>query len=162
VQTAPSPQGAITCPTCGERAEGAWRYCPVCREDLRRPGHRTYGPGADVDVRRDQRGTSLMLILQAVLGGFGLVYAGLIACSGLKEGTTWPLGVVVAVVLGIASFSAVRVYNRPQPPTGAGGVAQVFVQTLAGIGCLYTVLILIGFASIVVLFAVCLSQGFKV
>jgi hypothetical protein len=161
IQTAPSPPAArTTCPACGETVEGTWRYCPVCQEDLRRPRapRRGVGAGADVDVRRDQGGTSVLLIILAVLGGLGFGYGVLVSVALLGEGTAWPLAIFLALVLGIAAFSAVRVYNRPQPPTGALGVGRVVVRTLAGIGCVFGVLVTVGFAAFVILLIVCLRN----
>jgi hypothetical protein len=157
IRTAPSPPvPKTTCPACGETIESTWRYCPFCQEDLRGPGGPRRIAGTDVDVRRDQRGTSVFLILLAVLGGLGFGYGLLGSLAGLSDGTAWPLVLFLAVVLGIGVFSAARVYNKPQPPAGARGVGRVVVHTLAGIGCLVGTLGLLGFASFVVFLVVCL------
>ncbi len=159
IQTTPSaPAARTTCPACGETIEGTWRYCPVCREDLRRPGGPRGSAVPDVDVRRAQRGTSVFLILLAVLGGLGFAYGVLVSVAMLGEGTAWPAAIFLAIVLGIGALSAVRVYDRPQPPTGARGVGSVVVRTLAGLGCLFGVLVLVGIASIIILLIVCLSN----
>ncbi len=156
IQTTPSsPAPRTTCPACGGSVEGSWRYCPMCQEDLRRPGLQKRSPGADVDVRRAQRGTSVFLVLLAVLGGLGFGYGVLVSVALLDEGTAWPLAIFLALVLGIGALSAVRVYNKPQPPTGARGVGQVVLRTLAGIGCLFGVLVLVGIAAFIVLLVVC-------
>jgi hypothetical protein len=159
IQTTPSaPVPRTTCPACGESIEGSWRYCPRCQEDLRRPGVPRRSTGADVDVRRDQRGTSVFLLLLAVLGSLGFGYGVLVSLSFLDEGTAWPLAIFLAVVLGVGSLSAVCVYNKPQSPTGARGVGHVVLRTLAGLGCLFGVLILVGIASFIVLLVVCLTN----
>jgi hypothetical protein len=110
IQTAPSSEARpLTCPTCGEAIEGQWRYCPACREDLRSPAVRRLRPGADVDVRRDQRGTGgagiglgILLLFGVVLffagGGLGL----LPDSRGVLVFILLLVGLMVAGVLAIA------------------------------------------------------------
>jgi hypothetical protein len=124
--------------------------------------------GPDVDVRRDQRGTGAGFVLLAILGGLGLPYVVLFTANYFTDlhldtkgvGFAWPYMVLAAVVFGVAAISAVRVYNRPQPPTGAAGVGRIIVNTVAITGAIFGGLTLLALAAIIVLFIVCLSGGF--
>jgi hypothetical protein len=148
VQAGPSPPTPAFCPKCGEAVEASWRYCPACHEDLRQPAVWGFGAATDSDVRRDQWGTSVSLILLAVFGGLGLIYVGIHSDRGRFLGLT-----LLALLFVLVAYN--NVYNQRQPPTGARGMAQVVVRTLAGFGCLFGIWLLVSLAALIVLFIVC-------
>jgi hypothetical protein len=177
----------FACPACGQGlrvpagCDDSRLTCPRCLADIPNPAAGTFqaapplaAGGAireapaprwvarppDVAVRRDQRGTSVGLILLAVLGGVGLLLLGLpIGLSGLESGTAAPLVVLVGILLFFALISAVWVYGRGPAPTGARGIGRVIVGTLAITGVVFAVLVLLAVAAVIVLFVVCFSGG---
>src|SRR5262249_50688461 len=111
----PSPR----CPECDRAVEPGWRVCPHCEEDLRPARRRNrFLPAPDIDVRRDQGGANVVVIvlgglillgvfLFLALGGWGLVMS-----SG-NGGTVLTCGLLVlgAVVAGLVVL-AIGARNR--------------------------------------------------
>lgn len=140
--TPPSPQSAVTAsPT---------PLVPGLRLD---DGER--------DTPRDSHGASRGTVFLASLGGLGIAYGLLGGFSLLKGGEFRPLLILLSVLVIFALFSAARAANRHPRDTMTGFLGHTIlgVLTIAGVGV--GVGLLFAVAAVIILFAVCLSNGGK-
>ena len=126
--------------------------CPWCEEPLSGRPDRRYGR-PDIDVRRDQKGTSCSLIALAVLGGIGVVFMGFQAAVALNQGYYQPLITLVVGLLFLAGLTTIIVFVRSRGNPGASGWRRVVVGTLALVGTLTASVL----ALLVFLFVVCIA-----
>jgi hypothetical protein len=137
--------------------EKGWRFCPYCEEKLGAVRRRE--PELDEDVRRDRKGTSVILIILAILGGFGLLSYASMALSALahQEYSYFLILVLGLLFLGLISTGIVFWRSRDNP--GQVGFARVIVGTLALMGGLLILSCLTGLAVFIYWFVVCLTSG---
>ena len=154
----PSGARATTCRRCGRHVEAQWRFCPYCEAVLFGPRRGARG-GFDDVVRRDRTGTNVLLILLAVLGGFGLLAYLAAAVASFDEGG-WRL--LVGIVLGLFFLFMIstgimfwRTRNRPEER----GIGRVIVGTLALTGGLFGLGCVLSVATFVFFFVACLVTG---
>jgi hypothetical protein len=116
----------------------------------------------DEDVRRDTKGTSIVLIIFAVLGGLGLSYSFLVGL-GEFQGGGWQVLVGVSMsVLFLGLITTGIMFWRTRDNPSQRGIGRVVLGTLAMTGALFVISCGIGFAVIVFLFVACLASGGKV
>jgi phage FluMu protein Com len=155
----PSAGRPTSCRRCGRRVEEQWRFCPYCEAVLFGPRRGARGGGFDDVVRRDRTGTNVLLILLAVLGGFGLLAYLAAAISTFKDGGAQLLiGIFVGVLfLAIISTGIMfwRTRNRPEER----GIGRVIVGTLALTGGLFGAGCVLSVATFVFFFVACLVTG---
>jgi hypothetical protein len=126
------------CPGCDRTVEPGWRICPHCEEDLRPARGRDRSlPPPDVDVRRDQGGANVVVVVLGGLillgvflflafGGWGLVM------TSNDGGTVLVCGLLVlgAIVAGLV----VLAYGaRNRAVTVASGVVGGVVVGAGGV-----------------------------
>ncbi len=150
--------GANICHYCGEQLEERWRCCPSCGRPRRGSWVGPSGMDLDVDMRRDQKRTSGCLIALAVIGGIGILYGLGISLSAGPDSDVICTGFILFLLILVA-ISAVRVYTRPQRPTGAQGIRRVLFGTLALAGAVLGSLILLAVAVGLFAFIVCLGTS---
>jgi hypothetical protein len=172
----------IKCPSCGaalllpDSLRGSRGTCPRClaeisfaeaerqpdaiqaerperREELVRGQERGRYGRPDVDVRRDTRGTSVLVILLAVVGGIGVGCMGLGAFAGAESDYSGLLYLAVALLF-LAGVSTLIVFLRSKGNPRAVNFRRVAVGTLALAGGL----ILTMFSVCVFFFIVCLAS----
>jgi len=137
--------------------EAVWVSCPWCEEPLRGRGDVRYGR-PDLDVRRDTKRTSVVLIALAVLGGLGVAFLAWQAFALFtNEQAYQPMLFLAVGLLFLAGLSTLIVYLRSGGNPGAGGVRRVVVGTFAMAGGVMLLGICTGLALFVFLLAVCLS-----
>jgi O-antigen/teichoic acid export membrane protein len=137
--------------------EAIWLMCPWCEEPLRGRSHGLYGR-ADLDVRRDTKRTSVVLIALAVVGGLGVAFLALQAFTLFTQEQAYQPMLFLAVgLLFLAGLSTLIVFLRSGGNPGAAGVSRVVVGTLAMAGGMMLLGICTGLALFVFLLAVCLS-----
>jgi hypothetical protein len=143
VQTTPSdrPGRETLCQECGEPVDRDWRFCPNCQEPLRERGLRRHS--AEVDVRRDNAGTSGSMILLAVLGGMGVLltlWLGLaVRNQAFVSDLSAPvLGSLVAglFVVGLIASVTVLAGNRNRGPGATVGLIAFRSLAFAGVAFL--------------------------
>jgi hypothetical protein len=142
------------CPHCGRTVEAIWITCPWCEEPLRGRDLGRRGR-ADLDVRRDMKGTSCFVIVLAVIGGIGVTWCGLQAFSVAAQGGYSALLYLVVPLLFLAGVSTLIVFVRSGGNPGASGVRRVIVGTLAMAGGLVLLSALTVFAFFVYILIVC-------
>jgi hypothetical protein len=154
-------EGALSCPHCGRTVEAIWITCPWCEEPLR-GRERGRNGAADLDVRRDRKRTSWLLVLLAVIGGPGVGYLGLFALVGgvevVAEGNYSALlflAFPLLPLLFLAGLSTLIVFVRSRGNPGAISFRRVAVGTLALAGVVTLVILLLCLAMNVFLFIVC-------
>ncbi len=123
-------EAASSCPRCGRTVEAVWLTCPWCEEPLR-GRERGRNGAADLDVRRDTKGTGCLVIGLAVIGGMGV--AGMIF-SEVSAGDFSQTPYLVVPLLFLAGISTLIVFLRSGGNPGASGVRRVIVGTLAMAG----------------------------
>jgi hypothetical protein len=158
-----TPSRETSCPRCGKPVEKQWRFCPNCEAVLAGPRRGARGVYFDDEVRRDRTGTSVILILLAVLGGIGMcayLWAGVAA---LEEGTWQLLAGVILGVLFLALVSTGIMYYRTRNDPSRRGVGRVVVGTLALTGGLFGLSCVLGVAFVLYFFIACLMNpsGFR-
>jgi hypothetical protein len=120
------------------------------------------GVGVDLDVRRDQHRTGCGIRLLAALGGLGLVYGLVGTAIAANEGEFWPLLALLAFLVLVGGISTLRVYRRPQPPTGTQGAGQVLLRTLTVLGVVVGAGCLLAGAAVIYLFVLCFSGNLRI
>jgi hypothetical protein len=136
--------------------EENWRCCPSCGRSRRGPQLQSPLSDLDLDVRRDHQRTSGCMVVLAVIGVLGILYfIGLGMNWGPRAGGMW--ATLLIGLLFCAGISALRVYTRPQPPTGGQGVGRVLFGTLALAGAVIGAGLLLLLAIGLFLFVVCLA-----
>jgi hypothetical protein len=116
----------------------------------------------DEDVRRDTKGTSVVLILLAILGGLGLLFYVWAGFASLQNGGGQ---VLIAVLLGVLFLGLITtgiMFWRTRDNPSERGFGRVVVGTLAMTGGLIALSCSIGLAVIVFFFVACLASGGKV
>jgi hypothetical protein len=152
------PERQAVCQECGEPVDREWRYCPNCQEPLRERGRRRRT--ADIDVRRDSKGTSVVLILLAVVGCLGLsLMVPLAVGQAAGAGDLTVLGWFVAgsFLVGVLAVVTVLAGNRNQGPAAA--VGSIAFRSLAIAGVVFLALSLFCVASGIVLLVACARNG---
>jgi hypothetical protein len=154
-------EGALSCPHCGRTVEAIWITCPWCEEPLR-GRERGWNGAADLDVRRDTKRTSWLLVLLAVIGGPGVGYLVLltpfVGVSMVAEGSysaLVSLPVFLLPLLFLAGLSTLIVFVRSRGNPGAISFRRVAVGTLALAGVVTLVILLLCLAAEVFIFIVC-------
>gem|GEM_PF-1471496 len=151
-------EGALSCPHCGRTVEAIWITCPWCEEPLR-GRERGRNVAADLDVRRDTKRTSCLVIVLAVIGGLGVGGLGVGAIVSETNGggldpanfdLYWELyfwACALLPLLFLAGLSTLIVFVRSRGNPGARGVRRVIVGTLAlaGGGILVSLLLCLAF-----------------
>jgi hypothetical protein len=172
----------IKCPSCGaalllpDSLRGSRGTCPRClaeisiaeaerqpdaiqterperREELVRGQERGRYGRPDVDVRRDTGGTSVLVILLAVVGGIGVGCMGLGTFAGWGMGDYSGLPYLAVPLLFLAGVSTLIVFLRSKGNPRAVNFRRVAVGTLALAGGL----ILTMFSVCIFFFIVCLG-----
>jgi hypothetical protein len=173
----------LKCPSCGvglilpESAQGLSATCPRClaqisvpatgrepdaiqaerperhEEPLRGQERGRYGP-PDVDVRRDTKGTSCLVVALAVIGGLGLGWTGLCVQNYATTGYYPPLLFLAVSLLFLAGISTLIVFVRSGGNPGASGFRRVAVGTLALAGAIILGILAVGVCFFVVCAAV--------
>lgn len=162
IQTTPTPGAPRTtpsCPHCGESVDPTWRWCPACGRSTKYAGLAT--PDLDVDVRRDHRRAGCVLASLPVLGGLGVAY---LLIGGLSMGADEGFGLVLAVLLVLGVIVGVWSWclgKKSGRPVTSRDVGHAVVGTLRVAGILVGSMVVLGFASFIVLFAICLSGGMR-
>ena len=159
-------EGALSCPYCGRTVEAIWITCPWCEEPLR-GRERGRNVAADLDVRRDTKRTSCLVIVLAVIGGLGVGGLGVGAIVSETNGggldpanfdLYWELyfwACALLPLLFLAGLSTLIVFVRSRGNPGASGVRRVIVGTLALAGAITLVSLLLCLAFEVFLFIAC-------
>jgi hypothetical protein len=150
--------GEASCHRCGKRVEKQWRFCPHCEAVLAGPRGGARGIYFEDDVRRDRTGTSVILILLAVLGGFGLCAYLWVGVATLQEGSWELLAGVVLGVLFLALISTGIMFYRTRHDPSQRGVGRIIVGTLALTGGLFGLSCVLGFAVILYFLIECLAN----
>jgi ssDNA-binding Zn-finger/Zn-ribbon topoisomerase 1 len=158
-------EGAFSCPRCGRTMEAIWITCPWCEEPLRGRERGRYG-AADLDVRRDTKRTSCLVIVLAVIGGLSVSYVGGMALFGSVGGALldpnfdqystllfWACFLIP--LLFLAGVSTLIVFVRSRGNPGAIGFRRVAVGTLALAGAVILVGLLLCLAFLVFVFIDC-------
>jgi len=148
------------CPFCSAAVEPGWSHCPRCRGPLRRSGRGPRRGGLDRDIRRDNRGIGVGMILLAVLGGYGLAQT-LLGILMLWFGGGQPGASVIGLLLLLAMLAAVFAFfylRRPEATRSAGGA---IVRVLAVAGGVTVGLYALTLAFVILLFVVCVATGGK-
>jgi hypothetical protein len=116
--------------------EPDWKACANCK--LVVWDDQIASSSLDPDVRRDQKGTSIVLILLAVLGGLGIflnLWAVLFAAAH-DPADAWVvasvLGVVFALTLVVTGIMSYRARHAPVE-RGVGGIAFGTMSVLGGL-----------------------------
>jgi hypothetical protein len=130
-------EGALSCPHCGRTVEAIWIACPWCEEPLR-GRERGRNNAADLDVRRDMKGTSCFVIALAVIGALGVSFVGYVVLSQVALGDYSAPVYLVVPLLFLAGIGTLIVFLRSGGNPGASGVRRVIVGTLALAGGLIT------------------------
>lgn len=154
----PAAERPTTCRRCGRRVERQWRFCPYCEAVLFGPRRGARG-GFDDVVRRDRTGTNVLLILLAVLGGFGLLAYLTAAVSTFKDGGLQLLIAIIVGVLFLAMISTGIMFWRTRHRPEERGVGRVIVGTLALTGGLFGLGCVLSVATFVFFFVACLVKG---
>jgi hypothetical protein len=113
----------------------------------------------DVEVRRDSQGTSVGLILLAVLGSLGLAGSALAGVGPLLEGDPVPLMVLGSILLVLVLAATGIMYWRTRGRPEARGFGRVIIGTLALTGALIAVWVVVIAALVIFLFVACLAGG---
>jgi hypothetical protein len=159
VQVAPTDRGEsmAECQECGERVNRDWRYCPNCQEPVGGPRRRrSY---ADVDVRRDNTGMSVWMILLAILGGIGIALMLLGGISAGNEGLFAVVGWVVGILFVVGLIAALTVLLSQRKRSAAATVGLIAFRSLAFAGMAFLALFLFCIAVGIFFFVVCMRQG---
>ena len=168
----------IKCPSCSvglslpEAVRGSPATCPRClamvsvpetgrepdaiqseRSDRREEPLRGL---PDIDVRRDTKGTSCLVVALAVIGGLGLGLLGLDFLLFATNGFYPPLLFLAVSLLILAGISTLRSRGNP----GATGFRRVAVGTLALAGVIILVIPAVGVCFFVVCMAATRGRGF--
>lgn len=150
-------ESGMACPRCGRAVEAIWVSCPWCEEPLRGRGDGRHGR-PDLDVRRDTKRTSGVLIALAVVVGLGVAFAAWQAFTLTDKQADQRLLYTVGLLF-LAGLSTLFVYLRFVYPRsggnpGAGGVRRV-VGAFAVAGVLTLLSACLGLALVVYIVAVC-------
>jgi hypothetical protein len=163
-------EGALSCPHCGRTVEAIWITCPWCEEPLR-GRERGRNSAADLDVRRDMKGTSCFVITLAVIGGLGGSSLGVGAIVSAADGgpldpayfdpysALYFWACLLLPLLFLAGLSTLIVFVRSRGNPGARGVRRVIVGTLALAGGVIVVSLLLCLAFVVFLCIACSMGG---
>jgi hypothetical protein len=163
-------EGALSCPHCGRTVEAIWITCPWCEEPLR-GRERGRNGAADLDVRRDAKRTSCLVIVLAVIGGLSFSYSGgkLLfylggALSDPAEFDPYTVLLLCAFcfllpLLFLAGLSTLIVFVRSRGNPGAISFRRVAVGTLAIAGGLVTLGGLTVLAIFILLLLTCAKNG---
>jgi hypothetical protein len=151
-----APARTASCPRCGKRVEEIWNFCPNCEAYLHGPRRGLRGRRLDVDVRRDSTLTTVLLILLAVLGGFGLFGYLAVGFTTFEHGGYWIMVGVILTVLLLSMISTGIMFWRTRDDPSRRGVGRVIVGTLALTGGLFALSCVLGAAFFLFLFIQCL------
>jgi hypothetical protein len=129
---------------------------------VQRGPRRLRSPDVDVDVRRDSRGTSVLMIVLAVFGGLGVSYALLVGFAiAAEDRAVEPLLILLGVLAVITVISGLLVFARRPSPTMGANIGRTILGALSITGAV----VLVGFLLMVALFifalVVCLANGGK-
>lgn len=113
----------------------------------------------DEDVHRDTRGTSVVLILLAVLGGLGLLFYFWIGLGSLQQGGSHILIAVTLTFLFLSLLTTGIMFWRTRENPSERGIGRVILGTLAMTGVLFVLSCGIGLAMIIYFFVVCLTSA---
>jgi hypothetical protein len=147
-------EGALSCPRCGRTVEAIWITCPWCEEPLR-GRERGRNGAADLDVRRDTKRTSCLVIVLAVIGGLGVGLAGYTVPFLVAKGDGSTVLYMAVPLLFLAGLSTLIVFVRSRGNPGAISIRRVAVGTLALAGAVMLVILLLYLAIFVYIFIVC-------
>ncbi len=115
----------------------------------------------DVDFRDNRDEMSKWTVTLSVCGGLGIAYALFGSFVALRGGGIWPLLIVTSVLMVFVLFSTVAVLRR-HPNDSMGTLAgRIILGTLSTIGVGVSVVVLLGLATFIVMFVVCLANGAK-
>jgi hypothetical protein len=156
--TLAEPASSGVCPRCGDQVEPAWRYCPHCHATLRGPNRGKVANIVDDDVRRDTKGTNVVLILLAVLGGLGLFFYLSLGLSSLQQGSGQVLIAIILSVLFLTLLTTGIMFWRTRDDPSRRGIGRVILGTLAMTGVLFVLSCGIGMAMIIYFFVACLTS----
>ncbi len=156
IAVAEAPARTSSCPRCGTRVQEHWKFCPNCEAYLLGPRRGIRGRRLDVDVRRDSTLTTVLLILLAVLGGFGLFGYLLVAVTTFEHGGYWIMAGVILTILLLSMISTGIMFWRTRDDPSRRGVGRVIVGTLALTGGLFAFSCVLGAAFFIFLFIECL------
>jgi hypothetical protein len=123
-----------------------------------RPDHGRAVTIVDEDVRRDTRGTSVVLILLAVLGGLGLLFYFWIGLGSLQQGGSQILIAVTLTFLFLSLLTTGIMFWRTRDNSSERGIGRVILGTLAMTGVLFALSCGIGLAMIIYFFVACLTS----
>jgi len=158
IAVAEVPARTSSCPRCGMRVEEHWKFCPNCEAYLLGPRRGIRGRRLDADVRRDSTLTTVLLILLAVLGGFGLFGYLAVAVTTFDQGGYWIMAGVILTVLLLSMISTGIMFWRTRDDPSRRGVGRVIVGTLALTGGLFALSCVLGAAFFLFLFIQCLTN----
>ena len=166
-----SLRSSVTCPRClaeviareaRREADAIQTERPERHED--RSHRRVYRPDdvPDLDVRRDTKRTSCLVIVLAVIGGLGVGRLGLTALVGgvarhirSQLGSKSALFVWVCLLLFLASLITLIVFVRLRGNPGVAGFRRVAIGTLALAGAAILVIFLLYLSIFIFAFIVC-------
>jgi hypothetical protein len=133
-----------------------WLFCPYCEGLLRTP----VAGAVDVIVRRDSRRTRVGIVLLAVLGGLGLLWAllGTSTTFFFDKGDAAPFLAVLIISFLLFLVSVPITLWRSKRDNSARGVGRVFLTTFALAGGAIVIGALLTLATIVFLLAVCFAM----
>jgi hypothetical protein len=159
----------LSCPRClahldnpqtAARSADVQTETPPARSSIT-PERLPFVADVDVEVRRDKRGTSVLMILLAALGSIGVAYALLGSFVMLREGEFLPLFCVLGVAVVLTLISAAWVATHEPGETPAANIGRTVLGVLTISGVIIGVGTLLVVAGLILLFAVCLSNGGK-
>jgi hypothetical protein len=133
----------------------------VLATGVQRGPRRLSSPDVDVDVRRDNRGTSALMIVLAVFGGLGVAYALSIGFALAQESKSLqPILYLLVFLAVITLISGLVVLTRPSATLGAN-IGRTILGVLSITGAIIVVGVLSAVAFFIFALAICLSKGGK-
>jgi hypothetical protein len=156
----------LSCPRCLAKFDNPAATTRQVEEPLTvtlaEPHRRRAVTIVDEDVRRDTKGTSVVLILLAILGGLGLVFYLWAGFASLQNGGGEILIGVLLSVLFLGLLTTGIMFWRTRDNPSQRGFGRVVVGTLAMTGGLIAISCSIGLAVIVFFFVACLATTGKI
>ena len=153
--TCPRCLAEISTPETGRERDAIQAERPEPREERLRRGERGRDDAPDLDVRRDTKRTSCLVVALAVIGGLGLGWTGLCVQNYATSGYYPPLLFLAVSLLFLAGLSTLIVFVRSGGNPGASGLRRVIVGTLAMAGGLIVLGALTIFAFFIYVLIVC-------
>jgi hypothetical protein len=115
----------------------------------------------DVEARWDNRGTSALTIVLAVLGSLGIGYALLGSVTLVRAGLYRPVLVLLGGLTILTLISGGYVFSRNPGETAGATIGRALLNVLRISGVIVAVGGLLLLAAVILLFVVCLANGGK-